>query len=98
MSKKLPIIHSNCSEDLKALIYSMLDFEPQKRPSVHKILDIPFIKKHLCQTLEKTINLYDENMSTNEQLRRSTSVNKLIKKRDSTSLSSSLLPAKQSSQ
>lgn len=65
MSKKIPIIHSNCSEDLKALIYSMLDFEPQKRPSVHKILDIPFIKKHLCQTLEKTINLYDENMSTN---------------------------------
>lgn len=65
MSKKLPVIHSSCSEDLKALIYSMLDFEPQKRPSVHKILDIPFIKKHLCQTLEKTINLYDENMSTN---------------------------------
>jgi hypothetical protein len=37
----------------------MLDFEAQKRPSVQKILDKPFIKQFLNQTLEKTINIYD---------------------------------------
>ena len=75
----------------------MLDFEPQRRPSVHKILEMPFIKKHLCQTLEKTISLYDENIASND-LKRSSSANRLVRKRDSASLSSSLLPARQSSQ
>lgn len=37
----------------------MLDFDAQKRPSIQKVLEMPFIKKYLCQTLEKTINLFD---------------------------------------
>jgi hypothetical protein len=37
----------------------MLDVEAQNRPSAHKILEKPFIKKYFSKTLEKTINLYD---------------------------------------
>lgn len=64
--------------------------EAQKRPSVHKILDMHFLKKNFSKTLEKTINLYDENYSSQEGLRKSASINKLFKKKSTSSLSSSL--------
>lgn len=67
MNRKPPLIHGNYSEELKALVLQMLDFEPHRRPSVHKILEMPLIKRHLTQTLEKTINLYDENLMPNDQ-------------------------------
>ena len=51
MTRKPPVVHGNYSEELKALVLEMLDFEPQRRPSVHKILEMPIIKRHLTQTL-----------------------------------------------
>jgi hypothetical protein len=51
MTRKPPVVHGNYSEELKALVLEMLDFEPQRRPSVHKILEMPIIKRQLTQTL-----------------------------------------------
>jgi serine/threonine protein kinase len=59
LTQKIPPILGNYSHELKALVAEMLDVEAQNRPSVHKILEKPFIKKYFCKTLEKTINLYD---------------------------------------
>ena len=59
LSQKVPPVPNNYSSDLKQLVTDMLNSEPQKRPSVHSILERPFLKKHLSHTLEKTINLYD---------------------------------------
>jgi serine/threonine protein kinase len=59
MNRKPPLVLGNYSEELKALVLQMLDFEPHQRPSVHKILEMPLIKRHLTQTLEKTIHLCD---------------------------------------
>lgn len=73
----------------------MLDLQPEKRPSVHKILEKPLIKKHMSQILNKTINLHDENMISSHQLKNTDSSRKLFKLRRSlSSLSSSILTPK----
>jgi serine/threonine protein kinase len=96
LTQKIPPILGNYSPELKAIVYEMLDFEAQKRPSVQKILDKPFIKQFLNQTLEKTINIYDEN--NQDKLRKDTSTNKLCRKRSANSLSSSILSSKSRNQ
>ena len=64
LTQKVPPIHEPCSSALKGLVEEMLHKEPSKRPSVHKILEMPFLKKYYSKTLEKTINLYDENYNS----------------------------------
>lgn len=59
-NKKFEPIQGDYSDDLKQLAYSLLSFEPKERPSVHKILEVPFIKKHLPQVLENSINKYSK--------------------------------------
>ena len=51
MARKVPIISGNYSPELKKLVHQLLDFEPQNRPSVHKILENPLIKQHMSHTL-----------------------------------------------
>jgi hypothetical protein len=41
----------------------LLSFEPKERPTVHKILEISFIKKQLPQVLESSINKYNKTQS-----------------------------------
>lgn len=87
-----PILCGNYSFELQALVVEMLDSQPERRPSVHKILDKPFIKKHLGQILENTISLHDENMLvSSHQLKKSTSSRKLFSQRHSLSSLSNLV-------
>ena len=51
LTQKIPPISGNYSPELKSLVQEMLNYEAQKRPSVHKILEKPFIKKYFCKTL-----------------------------------------------
>ena len=91
--QKMAPIPGSYSQELKELAGEMLSRDAQLRPSVHKILEKPFIKKYFSKTLEKTINLYDENYASQEGLKKSSkssSINRLFRKRSSTNLSASV--------
>ena len=89
LTQKVAPVQEAYSKDWKGLLDEMLQKEPQKRPSVHKILEKPFLKKYFSITLEKTIHLYDENYNSQEGFKKSSS-NRLFRKRSSSSLSTSL--------
>ena len=50
-----PAIPSTYSEDLKGIIADMLIKEPQKRPSMRKILEKPFLSNRISKLLTMTI-------------------------------------------
>ena len=50
-----PAIPSTYSEDLKGIIAEMLIKEPQKRPSMRKILEKPFLSNRISKLLTMTI-------------------------------------------
>lgn len=62
-NEKINPIFNNYSNDLKQLIYSMLDYEPTRRPLPHKILKLPFIRKRMKEFLQE--RNYNEIMSSN---------------------------------
>lgn len=50
-----PAIPNTYSEDLKGIIADMLIKEPQKRPSMRKILEKPFLSNRISKLLTMTI-------------------------------------------
>ena len=50
-----PAIPSTYSDDLKGIIADMLIKEPQKRPSMRKILEKPFLSNRISKLLTMTI-------------------------------------------
>lgn len=50
-----PAIPSTYSDDLKGIIAEMLIKEPQKRPSMRKILEKPFLSNRISKLLTMTI-------------------------------------------
>ena len=50
-----PAIPSTYSDDLKGIIAEMLIKEPQKRPSMRKILEKPFLSNRIPKLLTMTI-------------------------------------------
>lgn len=50
----MPEIPARYSKEFIALIESMLNLDPRKRPTANKILRDPFIKKNIILFLEKT--------------------------------------------
>ena len=50
-----PAIPSTYSEDLKGIIADMLIKEPQKRPSMRKIMEKPFLSNRISKLLTMTI-------------------------------------------
>ena len=58
--KKLKIQISNLSQDLQKLIIKMLDFNPEKRPSIKNILDDPWMKEIKEDDLNQEKELFKE--------------------------------------
>ena len=56
---KISPINRMYSDDLKALVRSMLTTDPKKRPSINQILSLHFIKSRLNSLLDKTILDYE---------------------------------------
>ncbi len=54
----MPIIPIHYSKELIALIESMLNSDPKRRPTVNKILRDAFIKKNIMLFLERTKQKY----------------------------------------
>jgi serine/threonine protein kinase len=55
---QMPIIPIHYSKELIALIESMLNSDPKRRPTVNKILRDAFIKKNIMLFLERTKQKY----------------------------------------
>lgn len=53
---KIPPLPSNYSSDLCAIVQSMLELEPEKRPSASRLLRHTYIKKQIALFLEGTKN------------------------------------------
>lgn len=53
---KTPEIPSNYSSELRSIIKSMLNYDPDSRPSAGKILRLPYIKRQIAIFLEGTKN------------------------------------------
>ncbi len=66
-------IHARYSADLKNLIFVMLQQVPEKRPSIHDILKMPFIIKRIQNYLSESVRnvefahtvLHNQNISVN---------------------------------
>lgn len=57
-SGTFPPILENYSDNLKNLVKSMLSLDAHKRPSVHSILQLGFIKKKVGEVLEGSLRKY----------------------------------------
>ena len=70
---KLPAMPKIYSDDLCDIIRSMLGQDPEKRPSVARLLRHSFIKKQIALFLEGTKNRQKRNLKAQEQARTSES-------------------------
>lgn len=52
----LPNVYSN---DLKNLLSQMLTKDPNKRPSIRKILELPFVKAQINEIFSSTMKLHE---------------------------------------
>ena len=53
---QFPPLPSNYTPDLCSIVYSMLEQDPQKRPSAQRLLRHTYIKKQIALFLEGTKN------------------------------------------
>lgn len=64
---KTPPLPSNYSDDLCGIVQSMLELEPEKRPSAARLLRHPYIKKQIALFLEGTKNRQKQKTVTKEE-------------------------------
>lgn len=54
-----PAIPKNYSDDLRRLIAELLITDPNKRPNLGKILEMPFLKNRVNELFSNTIKLHE---------------------------------------
>ena len=64
VQETFPPIPDIYSEDLTQLIHSMLDKNPQKRPTIHEVLDIPILKKRIVALSQSSSGTFNKRSST----------------------------------
>lgn len=64
---KFPPLPSNYSPDLCSIVHSMLELDPQKRPSAQRLLRHSYIKKQIALFLEGTKNRQKKKTGTKEE-------------------------------
>lgn len=64
---KIPPLPSNYSTDLRGIVQSMLELEPEKRPSASRLLRHTYIKKQISLFLEGTKNRQKQKIVSKEE-------------------------------